>query len=328
MALHPEASLLLVGESPPPGATADCASGTRLAGILGLRDRGVLLAHVPRTNIFSVPGVGLDPGRGGVGPWDAEEAASFGRDLLARTPSGHTVVALGRRVAAALGAPAVGFAKAPYGTWWRHVRKARQLGDPWTVSEYAIPDDVFETRVVDLLVVPHPSGTSTAVNGAAAKADMRRALMPELVLGCLTLRPWHFRLDEEGVVADLGAALCPTAPWVGAAAALVAAEMHKARVAALASPLLNRVLSEGDRPPWDEPLVAVARSLVDGGPEEAAFKLAERWHLPPRRDGRAGVSPHKTIVARASTLLPLFADYPVAVLRAAHGRLVARGVAP
>ena len=44
------ASIVFVGESPPAGAPPDfspfdCASGTRLASILGLRDRATLLAH-------------------------------------------------------------------------------------------------------------------------------------------------------------------------------------------------------------------------------------------------------------------------------------------
>lgn len=119
-------------------------------------------------------------------------------------------------------------------------------------------------------------GASVDTRGA-----VRRVLIPELVLGCPTLRTWHFDLRSVPVLHDLGGALCPYHPATGMALALVAADMHRSRAASLASPLSQVVrrslaapLPDAPAPGWDMPLAEVARTLSrDGGLPD----LCARW---------------------------------------------------
>jgi len=84
---------------------------------------------------------------------------------------------------------------------------------------------------------PSPASLATLPDGPAARASLRRVLMAEMVLNCLTLRPWHFRLGDKQTLHDLGVAWCPVCPAAGMAFALFAAEAHRQRVAVAASPL-------------------------------------------------------------------------------------------
>ena len=251
------ASLLFVGESPPAGAPPnfkpfDCASGTRLATImLGLRDRDTLLDHVPRANIYDVP----SGAKGCTEAWEAERAAKRGQTLLYEH-AGHgtqVVVALGRRVALALGFPDV--LRAPAFNW----------SPPVCATWRPYVTDVGDR--VTVMYAPHPSGASSTLNDPTTRADVRAMLMPELILGVPSLRPWHFRLDDPSTLASLSAALSPLCPALGAAALVHADALHKARLARQSSPLLDRFAKivaqqQAAEDPWDEPLRATASVLL------------------------------------------------------------------
>jgi hypothetical protein len=249
------ASLLFVGESPPAGSPPDfrpfdCASGTRLASVLGLLDRATLLQHVPMANLFALPaGVKGAPG------WDGEDAARAAYGLAVETRS---IVTLGRRVADAFLLPTA---------------DAR--------SRIPVPPVLAQWRHACgplITYVPHPSGQSQALNDPATRTAVRRTLLPELVLGCPTLRPWHFRLDDPAVLLDLAVAVAPSCVAVGIAALVWARGQHVARTARLASPLLAKVdaaLACPVVPPaWDLNLADVAMVL---GLNNGARALAEAW---------------------------------------------------
>lgn len=300
------ASILIIGESPPPGAALDfrpfdCASGTRLASImLGLRGRDELLAHVPRTNIFDAP-----TGPPGCPKWDRTAAHFAGTERMHKMSTRvRTIVALGRKTAEALGMPHAVPDKAlnwvpPLGTIW-------------------------ERMGVRCIYAPHPSGASSALNNAEVRADMRAMLLPELVLGAPELRPWHFRLDDPATLADLSAAVSPRCPALGAAALTWAAEQHIARVVRDSAPLLT-AMSQAfggatfvTGPNWDEPLANFARDLLqhDGG-----RVLGERWD-PQGSVKRGGPG---WLVARAAQHADLN-NYPRAHIRATMQRYAMAGL--
>lgn len=278
-------SVLFVGESPPLGAAPDfrpfdCASGKRLAKILGFTDLAVLLEHVPRDNIFRQPGVGM-PG----GPkWDPQNARICGEALLASTAA-DTIVALGRRTGAALGVAG----SPPWGTWSRG-------------------------RLPDIVVAPHPSGASTALGTDEAKVDCRRYLLPELVAGCPTLRPWHFDLSDPGVLLDLGAAVSPYDVGLGVAVVRVACEVHRAQ--AVPTVLAREgVTLDGYREHADVSLQCLVARAHD-----------EIVCVPSERPVAAFFSRELRLRARAAAKDPRVKCYPVSVLRATIGRYVAVGV--
>lgn len=186
--------LLLVGESPPPRAAPDfrpfdCASGTRLANAIGLRTRGALLEHVARDNLFPTP-----TGPRGCPSWDDGDARKAALRLF-QTSAAETIVALGQKVARAFDGPR----DEPFGQ------------QPPTGSSWA-----FGRR--RLLYLPHPSGSSPALQDPAQVRDVRRALLPELVGLVPTLRVCHFTVAPSGmnyrqdVHEDLAVALAPTCP--------------------------------------------------------------------------------------------------------------------
>lgn len=275
-------SILLIGESPPPGAAPDfrpfdCASGTRLATImLGLRGRNELLAHVPRTNIFDAP-----TGPPGCPKWIAADARDAGAIIIDKyTAPGVTVVALGRKAAEALGMP--------HAVPDRTLNWVPPLGTTWRLMG------------ANCIYAPHPSGASSALNNAEVRADMRAMLLPEMVLGAPTLRPWHFRLEDPATLADLAAAVSPRCPALGAAALTWAAEQHTARIARDSTPILaamskafgGTTFVTGPNA-WDEPIANIARDLLqhDGG-----RVLGERWDAPGVTSKRGG----GWLVARAA----------------------------
>lgn len=256
-------ALIFVGESPPAGSPPDfrpfdCASGTRLAAVLGLIDHATLLEHVPMRNLFASP-VGVP----GAPRWNDGDAMQAARHLAWHgewTCVNHrrAIVALSRRVADAFGLPtACAGARVPVPailTQWRH-----NLGPLITYA-------------------PHPSKSSQAFNDPATRAAVRRTLLPELVLGCTSLRPWHFRLDDPAILADLAVAVAPSCVAVGVAALLWARAQHIARAARLASPLLAKVDAAlaGSAAPaaWDRRLADMAMVL---GLNNGARALAEDW---------------------------------------------------
>lgn len=282
-------TILFVGESPPAGAPPDfrpfdCASGSRLAKALGLVSREALLANVPFTNVFPTP-----TGVKGCPPWDLAAARQRGEAIRMSQPSGVTTfVALGDRAKAALGRPDL----RPC-TWHRDDR---------------------DCKADDLVAVPHPSGQHQGYNIEEKKIEVRRAVLPDLFAATnTTLRPWHFRLDEPAVLADVGLALCPLDPALGAAAAAICAEVWRAKVAPKSADL--RVYRQ-----------SVDRSLPDVGAWCRAGALALSANLcptciPPRSFAAEVRSRHKF----AARTLP---RPPSAEVRAAHARLVALGVAP
>lgn len=263
---------VFVGESPPAGSPPDfepfdCASGTRLATImLGLRDRATLLEHVPRANIFDTP-VGA---RGCDTQWSTSEALqradAFGwcrAPAIGGRTSGEmavypdVIVALGRRTAEAFRVPDT--ICMPAFNWAPPILSRWRRTNGGAVIIYA----------------PHPSGASSTLSDAGVRVDVRAALVPELVLGVETLRPWHFRLDDAAALASVAAAVAPLCPALGAAALLWAASMHNARLARASSPLLGRLdVAETAATPWDEPLRETARCLLR---PNGARRLAEAW---------------------------------------------------
>lgn len=258
------ATTLFVGESPPPGSSADfipfdCQSGTRLATImLGLKDRATLLAHVPRDNIYDTP----TGAKGCADAWDPTVADIRGSNLLNDTTA-ETVVALGRRTAEALGMPDV--LRMPSYNW------SPPLCATWRHKQWA-------TRVVTVLYAPHPSGASSILTDQTTRAEVRAMLMPELVIGVPSLRPWHFNLADPATLAALSAVLAPLCPALGAAALIHADSLRKAIDARAAVPLLARMAAaispreqggalrehlDTTRPrAWDEPLAKVAVTLL------------------------------------------------------------------
>lgn len=280
-----DGTVLFVGESPPPGAPAgfrpfDCASGTRLArNMLGLVDRETLLEHVPLANLFDQP-----TGPKGTPAWPVDAARDHADALLAiHARSGaRSFVLLGSRVAAAFG--------------------MAHLPGPSSLAAQQLWPDAAPPRGPDVVLVrvPHPSGASTAMNAPEVVRDVRRLLLPELVLGCPALRPWHFRLDDPAVAEDLAVAVAPLRPSAGYAALEWANSKHKARLASPPGSLLARIANEAAKgcdgadlviPPWDESLARVAADLLlpDG-----VERLSVRWD--------EGGGPKPTVRGRKSWL--------------------------
>lgn len=294
-------SVVLVGESPPPGAPPDfkpfdCAAGSNLCKYLGLASRAVLLEHVPRDNIFHTPGVGI-----GDGPaWDADAARQRGKTILlrerptafyvahegrnvTREPAHRTVVALGQNTSKALGVGDL-----PWYAW----RRNHETG-------------------VHVVTAPHPSGQSNVVTGGrAAAATFRRALLPDLLAGCHTLRPWHFAFALDEIKADLGAALCPYDPAVGVIAATVAGETRAA------GSMMGAITEAAEALSMLDIIRALAAPL--GGESKTRTDLLRNlFRIKRGTDLAARVkSAERTVVA----------DYPAEVLRATIGRYAALGV--
>lgn len=285
-------SVVLVGESPPPGASPDfkpfdCASGQNLVRHLGLTSRAVLLEHVPRDNIFAAPGVGIVDGL----PWNDSQARVNAGDILERrrrkvgdwSSGDATVVALGGRPGAALG-----------------------VGDlPW----YAWRRDA-ETGV-HVVTAPHPSGRASIVTRTPmGPVTFRRALLPEILVGCPTLRPWHFTTRIDAIRADLGAALCPHDPAVGVIAATVAAEAH------VSPAFMPDIHTAAERLSFLDIIRALAPAPGTTHKSRIAA-LSDLFRLKRGSDIKARV---------ASAKKTLVADYPAEVLRATIGRYTAMGV--
>ena len=303
-------ALLFVGESPPAGSPPDfrpfdCASGTRLAAVLGLIDRATLLAHVPMRNLFASP-VGVP----GAPRWDAGDARWCAQHLSwheawkdgTASNGRKSIIALGRSVADAFDLPtACSGARVPVPavlTQWRH-----NLGPLITYA-------------------PHPSGSSQAFNDPATCAAVRRTLLPELVLGCPSLRPWHFRLDDPAILADLAVAVAPSCVAVGVAALLWSRAQHVARDARLASPLLAKVDAALAGPvapaAWDRRLADMtmvlglnngARALAEDWRDDTMHgNTTDRWLLKAAEDHDAIASAANRDVVRATTMRYLLAE--------------------
>ena len=253
------ASIVFVGESPPAGAPPDfspfdCASGTRLASILGLRDRATLLARVPRDNLFATP-TGID----GTPAWNFERSLARADEVRGRAHVRSVFVLLGRRVADAFLIPRPVPASSV-------IKWAPMVGSTWKD-----PGPVGERTCI---YIPHPSGANSTYT-AEVKREVRQMLLPELILGAPSLRPWHFNLADPLVLHDLAVAMCPLCPALGAAAMVWADGRHKARAAREAAPLLAMVAAAADPcdaerltfRPWDEPLRLTITTLLrhDGG---------------------------------------------------------------
>ena len=256
------ASIVFVGESPPAGAPPDfapfdCASGTRLATILGLRDRATLLAHVPRDNLFATP-----TGIYGAPAWNFERSLSGADDVRDRAPPRAVFVLLGRRVADAFLIPR----PVPESSV---IKWTPMVGSTWTLA----PEETG-MQPSRCIYIPHPSGANSTYT-AEVKRDVRQMLLPELILGAPSLRPWHFNLADPLVLHDLAVAMCPLCPALGAAAMVWADGRHKARAAREAAPLLAMVAAAADPcdaerltfRPWDEPMRLTIAELLrhDGG---------------------------------------------------------------
>lgn len=136
---------------------------------------------------------------------------------------------------------------------------------------------------------PGPAALAALPDGPAARASLRRVLMAEMVLGCPTLRPWHFRLGDKQTLHDLGVAWCPASPVAGMAFALFAAEAHRQRAAVAASPLsvavhaaFPAVATAARTPGWDAPMRDTAATFC-GTPctgHTNATIVASLWNTP------------------------------------------------
>lgn len=133
---------------------------------------------------------------------------------------------------------------------------------------------------------PSPAALATLPDGPTARPSLRRVLMAEMVLGCPTLRPWHFRLSDKQTLHDLGVAWCPASPAAGMAFALFAAEAHRQRTAVAASPLSVAVhaafpeVAEATRSPmWDTPMrdTAAVFAARPGSEGPTAALAAAAW---------------------------------------------------
>jgi len=128
---------------------------------------------------------------------------------------------------------------------------------------------------------PSPAALATMPDGPTARPSLRRVLMAEMVLGCPTLRPWHFRLSDKQTLHDLGVAWCPASPVAGMAFALWSAEAHRQRTAVAASPLsvsvhaaFPEVASHTRAPKWDTPMRDTAKMFLATSP---AAIVASLW---------------------------------------------------
>jgi hypothetical protein len=171
------------------------------------------------------------------------------------SPRFTSVIVMGKPLADLLGLRSMGYGLTPHpGTQWR-------IGNGGPLYTFAVS---VETK-------PGPPILSA----------MRRAIIPEMVLGCPTLRPWHFRTEDPAILHDLGVALCPLSPAVGMAFAKHAAEahrMHNASTASAPSKAVASIAKTARRAmpamACDEPLRDIATTLMrhNGGRE-----LGERW---------------------------------------------------
>jgi hypothetical protein len=165
-----------------------------------------------------------------------------------------SVIVMGRPLADGLGMRDAGYGvKPPPGTQWR-----------------ACDDGPLHTFAVSVQTIPGPP----------ILAAMRRAIIPEMVLGCPTLRLWHFRTEDPAILHDLGVALCPLSPGVGMAFAKHAAEAMRSKVAARASTPSKALAvniyntARWAAPACDEPLRDVAATLMS---HNGGRVLGERW---------------------------------------------------
>lgn len=314
------ASIVFVGESPPAGSAADfipfdCASGSRLAGILGLLDKATMLAHVPRDNLFAQP-----CGVVGAPPWSAMRATQGAEEVIERAGHDVLLVLLGRRVADAflVHHPIPSMAPA-IGTTW-HVEASQDMGTTKAGFALQMP------RRTRCIYVPHPSGASTAYATGDAKREVRQILLPELILGVPTLRPWHFRLDDPAVLHDLAGAVSPLCPGLGAAALLWVAGQHKAWQVRQAMPLLSSVVAAmsgktnfQEAPPWDAPLINIARACVK---HDGARLLGAAWD-PARVARKAGHAGWLALMAKEYSGLN---NYPRHLARATIARYAENGI--
>lgn len=293
MAADVRPTVVIVGESPPPKAPPgfvpfDCESGSRLATkAISLTSRAPLLAHTRRVNVFDEPGVGVTPGK----TWAQDLAQESADNIIRKHPStpnsATTFIMMGNKVKAAFG--------------WRDLQ-------PFT---WATDRCLFYDRAPHHLVAcPHPSGQNTSLNIASVQATTRRLLIPELVAGCPGLRPWHWNLDDRAVLADLGAALCPTNPVLGVAVAVAVRDLHAYCTAQ--RPGEGRLAGTAD---ISNSLLDLMRAAYDG--HDAVLDL---WQVEgnKRKDLRARMKAVKNS--------GIVADYPPEVLRATMGRYVALGV--
>lgn len=181
-------------------------------------------------------------------------------DFHLRTDNGHSVIVVGRDEAERHGMQRFGIAN--------HVPLA---GHQWrkggTLYTFA----------------PSPSALATLPDGPAARASLRRILMAEMVLGCPTLRPWHFRLQDQQTLHDLGVAWCPASPVAGMAFALWSAEAHRQRAATHASPLSQAVHAAFPStsahvavPAWDAPMRGTFHGRVHEETNPASI-VAAMW---------------------------------------------------
>jgi hypothetical protein len=318
-------SIVFVGESPPAGAPADftpfdCASGSRLAGILGLLDKATLLAHVPRDNIFAEP-AGVD----GAPAWNFERSLQGAEGVIERAGHGASLVLLGRRVADAFlvhhpipkMAPSIG-------QTWRCVHKQERVlasTDAFIMKSWSLRRCIY---------VPHPSGRSSIYASGDVACHVRQMLLPELILGGASLRPWHFRLDDPAVLHDLAGAVSPVCPGLGAAALLWVAGQHKARQVRMSTPLLVRVsvaasghasLTSCNKviEPWDAPLLDIVRACVQ---HDGARILGVHWD-PARVARKAGHSGWLALMAKEHSNLN---NYPRHLARATLARYAEAGI--
>lgn len=189
-------TILFLGESPPVGTDPsflpfDCASGTRLARVLGLRGgkRAVVELLRPR-NLFSEA-----RGVRGAPAWDPHEAEASAAKVWAYLPRGSVVVCLGERVLSAVS---------------RFNERCRVLAPPYFSGTSTLPTERRDFRRVVLPALvqlgPFVPGDFD-LDDESVRVDLATALLPEEPARAMVA------LDPRMLIDNVGYGSFPTERW-------------------------------------------------------------------------------------------------------------------
>lgn len=192
-------TILFLGESPPAGAAPDflpfdCASGTRLARVLGLRDgrRAVVDALRPRNLFAEARGVRGAPA------WDPHEAEANAAKVWAFLPQGSVVVCLGEQVLSAVS---------------RFNERCRVLSVPHPSGASTQLNSPPQRRDARRVVLPALVQLGPFVPGdfdlddEAVRVDLATALLPEEPARAMVA------LDPRALIDNVGHGRLPPEQW-------------------------------------------------------------------------------------------------------------------
>lgn len=194
-------TILFLGESPPVGTDPNflpfnCASGTRLARVLGLRDgrRAVVDVLRPRNLFAEARGVRGAPA------WDPHEAEVNAAKVWAYLPQGSVVVCLGERVLSAVS---------------RFNERCRVLSVPHPSGASTLLNSPPQRRDTRRVVLPALIQLGPFVPGdfdlddEAVRVDLATALLPEEPARAMVALDPRALIDNEGH----GRSRCPPEQW-------------------------------------------------------------------------------------------------------------------